>query len=469
MKRQSRYLPTRLLVWGVVAGLAALVSACGGEKQPLLSNTVEIHAEPEVNAAIIVDGTQIGETPLTLTNAAPGLILLQLKKEGYRDKWESVVVPPEGKAEITVPMELILGYLSITTEPPGASVVLSDGTELGTTPILRAGLPLGEYTYEIRLENHETLTHTVMVDRESLFKLAHNLKPRSATLVVFSVPTGASLWLNNQLQEERTPARLSVAPGTYTVTVHSKGYVMSEEVVSVNPNTEKRLELRMNEGNAPPGMLLIPGGEFIMGSDQGSPDERPARKLSLEAFYLDKYEVTNEQYKAVYAAHEFEEGEEDHPVTGVTWLEAVKYAETVGKRLPTEAEWEKAARGTDGREYPWGPLFDKTLCNSLEGSLNKTETVGTYLNGASPYGVMDMAGNVYEWVADWYNPYPGNQVVDKNYGQVYRVLRGGSFKTGAYEVRCLRRTFDRQDLGRNDYGFRCALDVNAASGTTREP
>ena len=195
----------------------------------------------------------------------------------------------------------------------------------------------------------------------------------------------------------------------------------------------------------PAEMILIPAGEFIMGSPEGEGDanEHPQHPVFLNAFYIDKYEVTNALYKQFMSAtghiaplfwDDEEYNHPNQPVVRVTWHDAVAYAEWAGKRLPTEAEWEKAARGTDGRIYPWGNEWDSSKCNSgVSGDgYEYTAPVGSFPAGASPYGVMDMAGNVWEWCADWYDKdYYSSQSSQQNPkgpdSGTYRVLRGGSW------------------------------------------
>ncbi|MDP6359904.1 MAG: SUMF1/EgtB/PvdO family nonheme iron enzyme, partial [Planctomycetota bacterium] len=164
-------------------------------------------------------------------------------------------------------------------------------------------------------------------------------------------------------------------------------------------------------------MILIPYGEFIMGSDDGDQDERPVRKVILDAYYIDRTEVTNAQYKkfieatghrapkASLAVHlpfewqdrSFPSGRANHPVVLVSWEDALAYALWAGKRLPTEAEWEKAARGNEARKYPWGDRWSRRRCNSSESALFTTTPVGNFPEGVSPFGGLDMAGNVWEW------------------------------------------------------------------------
>lgn len=205
-----------------------------------------------------------------------------------------------------------------------------------------------------------------------------------------------------------------------------------------------------------------------MGSEDGDPDEKPRRRVYLDAYYIDKYEVTN----ALYGKFMQATGRSAptlwganfngpaQPVVGVSWDDAEAYCKWAGKRLPTEAEWEKAARGTDGRKYPWGEQWDSSRANSSEAKLNKTAPVGSYPAGASPYGAHDMAGNVWEWVADWYdaNYYqraPGSNPKGPDSGQ-YRVLRGGSWLHVPWLLRSATR-FWYVPTGRSYIiGFRCA-------------
>ena len=229
-------------------------------------------------------------------------------------------------------------------------------------------------------------------------------------------------------------------------------------------------------------MVAIPAGEFWMGSPEDesrSKDERPRHKVFLDSFYLDIFEVTTRQYAQFmsatgYAAPEFWDQvvlsrDKNKPVVGVSWQDANDYCHWADKRLPTEAEWEKAARGTDERKYPWGQEPPSThMANFDQKSTpekiysDRLMPVGSYENWKSPFGVYDMAGNVWEWVADWYDkkyyrnspkknpkgPEPGDE----------KVMRGGSWD----DFPTALRSGDRSRLvpsERNDsVGFRCATD-----------
>jgi len=219
--------------------------------------------------------------------------------------------------------------------------------------------------------------------------------------------------------------------------------------------------------------VTIPAGEFLMGSDKQRDDEAPHDELPQHTVYLPEFRisrmpVTNGQYKMFVDAtghrapeHWAEGMKHDHPVVYVTWDDAQDFCQWAGVRLPTEAEWEKAARGTDGRIYPWGdnPPHD-TLCN-FGYTKNGTTPVGSYLKGASPYGVLDMAGNVWEWTNSLYWGYPYNASDGREASQIRtaRSLRGG------YGVRCAARDYSVAAFRSAPYGFRVV--VRARNGSIR--
>jgi formylglycine-generating enzyme required for sulfatase activity len=219
-------------------------------------------------------------------------------------------------------------------------------------------------------------------------------------------------------------------------------------------------------------MVEIPAGPFILGTDVGNPDEGPAHEFDVPAFQIDKFEVTNADFAAFVEVtgyqtdaeksgakrtwrDDFGAGEDNHPVVRVTWNDAVAYCTWLGKRLPNEAEWEKAARGPEGFTYPWGDEWDPTQANVKESGLRGTTAVGSYLpNG---YGLHDVAGNVWEWTNEWYQPYPGNDEEGQFYGEKFRVVRGGGwFEEAPQVVTYNRNAADPDETANDDLGFRCA-------------
>ena len=227
-------------------------------------------------------------------------------------------------------------------------------------------------------------------------------------------------------------------------------------------------------------MLTIPAGEFLMGSVQGTArtDEWPQRSVYLDAFAIDQVEVTNERYLAFVTTTGHRNppnpygdgalvsvtGIEHLPVVQITWYDAKTYCSWAKKRLPTEAEWEKAARGTDGRLFPWGnePATSRRANFDREWQGEKTlHAVGSLPGGDSPYGVKDMAGNAREWVQDWYDPEYYGHAQDRNpqgpdKKGVVRSIRGGSWHSPVSDITTTARGRGGFALQTHGTGFRCA-------------
>ena len=235
-------------------------------------------------------------------------------------------------------------------------------------------------------------------------------------------------------------------------------------------------------------MVLIPAGEFQMGSNNGERDEKPVHTVYLDAFYIDKHEVTIAEYKRFVEATGHRPLPESavrtsptdqHPVVQVSWHDAMAYAKWAGKRLPTEAEWEKAARGgLIAQDYPWGNAINADSANYNKNTKSgthdeRTTPVGTY--PANGYGLHDMSGNVAEWCLDTYqrkfyadaprdNPIAGAEnvqqvITDTSVNKEKRVVRGGSWSFNAKSVRVANRLAEKPSLLSSDVGFRCVRDA----------
>ena len=244
----------------------------------------------------------------------------------------------------------------------------------------------------------------------------------------------------------------------------SLGASQAVQIVSPAYKTPVQVGTSVNKLTLSNGMefMRVPADKFLMGSNDGEGNEKPQHTVDiLYDYWMARFPVTNELYNA-YAktkgiTHPVDDWQKkkDHPVVRVTWYNTIEYCKWlntlmkvelpsgVALRLPTEAEWEKAARGTDGREYPWGNIFDKNKCNSEAGRIDSTTSVGLYSpQGNSPYGCADMAGNVWEWTHSEYKAYPykvkdGREDEQKS---VVRVSRGGAFINGERLTRCAVRS-----------------------------
>ncbi len=231
-------------------------------------------------------------------------------------------------------------------------------------------------------------------------------------------------------------------------------------------------------------MRYIPPGPFLMGSALGGPAkpiECPQRRLSLAGFFIQRTEVSNAEYARFLAikggappAH-WPSGEctasiAAHPVVQLTWGEAVAYARWRGGDLPSEAQCEKAARGTDGRTYPWGEASDvRVHIHTQPSAINSLPTapVGSHGDDRSPYGVLDMGGNVSEWVSSVYAPYPGAPAASKGYPS-RRTTRGGAYRWPMEDARCAARVgAPQEDYGSPTIGFRIVIEVPTALAALR--
>lgn len=236
-------------------------------------------------------------------------------------------------------------------------------------------------------------------------------------------------------------------------------------------------------------MVRVPAGSFTLGSDDGPADERPAHAVTLVAFEIDRLPVRNSEFARFLKHHgpvapdgrryfdwddrdarigreadgwRAHSGYEDHPVVEVSWLGAQAYCRWLGKRLPTEAEWEKAARGSDGRRYPWGDAAPAPRHGQFARGYNETAAAGTHPDGTSPCGALDMAGNVWQWVSSVYRPYPyrhddGREAAASS--PEVRATRGGGHDSAAQEIRSTERGRNLSRApraGHHNIGFRCA-------------
>jgi len=264
------------------------------------------------------------------------------------------------------------------------------------------------------------------------------------------------------------------------------------ETVTAAGYVEKIKKPSLQEISPDRGMILIPGGKFLMGTDHVKCESNPLHTVFIKPFYIDKYPVTNLQYSDFVLSTGYQSqgnwqdlymtGKEDYPATGVSFEDARQYASWQGKRLPTEAEWEKAAAGKEGKLFPWGNKWDPNKCNNL--LLNRQDLLRTMCNmedgrgtiqagsipeGKSPYGVEDMSGNVSEWCIDWYDKdyykkSPESNPTGPPSGK-FKVNRGGSWRGGSwksdhtYFFECSFRAYNKPNDRIGFYGFRGVKEI----------
>jgi serine/threonine-protein kinase len=295
-----------------------------------------------------------------------------------------------------------------------------------------------------------------------------------STVSVFAVIVGFLMWLFSAVEEPEPPG--TVVPTEETT------IALGKPSEPAGPDFE--MEFPKTLGDIPEDMVLVTSDEFIMGSNSEFSNERPRHSVYLKAFYIDKYEVTNARYKEFVDAtghpvpfvktfwaepfnwrnRTYPPGKGDYPVVLVNWHDADAYAKWAGKRLPMEAEWEKAARGTDARVWPWGKEWDVSKCNIKESFLGSTQPVYLFAEGKSPYGAYNMAGNITEWTADWYSEdYYGRAPKTNPSGPLSgkaKVARGGAWDSNInLYARTAYRHYFQPDTRSASIGFRCVKDV----------
>src|SRR6188768_2232006 len=261
-----------------------------------------------------------------------------------------------------------------------------------------------------------------------------------------------------------------------------------EPVAGTGADVVSTADSATGEEPIPDEMVTIPAGPFVRGTESGGFDERPQRTIRLDAFSIDRYEVTNHHYQqfvlatghrkpglpARYAKSGGRVKGTNQPVVYVSWDDATEYCRWKGKRLPTEAEWEKAMRGTDARLWPWGNQEKPNGANwaRVQDGHEVSARVGSFSTDKSPYGVMDGAGNVMEWVADWYQEAYYKEAPDKDppspeFG-TFRVMRGGGYTTTGGDIRITSRSKMVPDFRDETIGFRCAISGSFTGSGTRE-
>jgi len=306
----------------------------------------------------------------------------------------------------------------------------------------------------------ETVTTVSPLSRRGVGEEAQRVNLRlygiaaSILFVVVAVWAGINAWIQksdenttptmtNQVVTNTITVDASVTAPVNTATVEIQTTTPTEEpTLTITPSPTRGVDSTMISTKDGMILLYVLAGKFTMGSDSGEPDERPTHEVYLDAYWIDRTEVTNKMYSLCVSEGRCKEPDQkgsttrlsyygnpefdDFPVLIVDWNMAKTYCEWADRRLPTEAEWEKAARGENAFVYPWGNYAPNNNLLNYNNAIGDTTEVGKYPMGASPYHVLDMAGNVWEWVNGWYDVYSGGNASDSlDFGKNYRVMRGG--------------------------------------------
>jgi len=365
--------------------------------------------------------------------------------------------------------------LSITTTPSRATVFLNNDS-IGVTPLQFATELVGTIKLRLQKRDYFALDTAVVITKGRDEKFAFTLKPM-ARVSISVTPPDAEVIVDGQIIPSSRLSRLELSKGQHTIAISKTGYVPLVEEFDLNPGSNPARSYNL-KANPPPGMELIPAGSFMMGSDDGDSDEKPVHQVYVDAFYMDKSEVTVAQYQQFISATRRAISEQwaeqlqnpNRPVVYVSWNDAVAYAKWKGKRLPTEAEWEYAARGgytgVGGKskyKFPWGNEESHDQAN-YSGTGGKDQWQDTSPVGSFPpngFGLYDMAGNVWEWCSSLYQPYPykSDDGRENATASGVRVLRGRAWSSNQSSGRCADRYGSGPSFRVDHVGFRCVQDV----------
>lgn len=450
--------------------LFAMVMLLAG---PAGAASLRVRSTP-AGATIYLGTDAGGTTPATLDGLAPGRIAVTIVREGYRAETRVVSLPEQGEATLDVTLELLpaqVGMVAVAA-PPGGRLLLGGNplAELPSPPMAVNGVPAGRQRLTWQHADFFDAIEEVVVPTGGTVSVTFSPLPRPGKLLVVSNPSGAYLRVGGQFLG-KTPATLEVPPGDLSLEISHLDYRRDARDVEIESNREIVVTVDLlvagsGDTMCPTGTGLVPTGVFSM----GHPNYRigPAHEVSLDPYCMDTYEVSWRRWATCVAAGKCPEiaapsglGAPDQPVVGVTWFEASEFCRSQGGRLPTEAEWERAARGPHGANYPWGDQAPSCQRAWFHGcaSTQRTAAVGSFAAGASPEGFHDLAGNVFEWVHDWmeqgyYERSPTANPRGPAAGE-YRVLRGGGFSSEGLALAGWARQAYTPDSRLANLGFRC--------------
>ncbi len=410
-----------------------------------------------------------GETRQTTKKVVAGKHTVQIQLGHGWQMSREILVPKGQEVEVALLAADLTGGVTVFAPGDAQMPLWLDGADLGvTTPATVRGIGVGPHR----------VCATPQAGAAELLEVEFEVTPgqvtvttlapvnRTAAIEVSGEPEGAEVYLDGT-RMGRLPMTVTVDLGAeaekqVSLKVTRSGYFSEKKTFTVARDGKHEWQVTLDvkswqspgreagdEVEGPGGIVMVwvPGGSFMMGSEDGHSDEKPVHRVELSGFWIGKTEVTIGQWRSVMGTkpRRLKDESDDHPMRYVAWWQASRFCNKLGVELPTEAQWEYAARGSDSRRYPWGDTWDeKKCCNEdNEGPGGRTFPVGSFPSGASWCGALDMAGNVYEWCADWYNYYYGSSPARDPAGPPsgsYRVLRGGSWCKNASNCRSAYRS-----------------------------
>ena len=277
-------------------------------------------------------------------------------------------------------------------------------------------------------------------------------------VIVYTIPAGVQVALDGRIVGMTADSGLVIAGmGEHFIELSRVGYETDTSTVFLVSGQVLNREITMQV----PGMVLIAGGDYMMGWEGGAYNEKPAHRVRLRPFYIDQTEVTAQAFKKYRPTYRPSFPGDKKPATNVSWQEAYDYCQSMGKRLPTEAEWERACRGAEGSAYSYGHIYDVERGRTGQKLNDGPVAVTAFASGHE--NVFAMAGNVWEWCADWYGrDYYQHSPTDNPYGPqkgTQRVLRGGAWYSNAQAARCTHRAGNVRKTRAPSFGLRCARNV----------
>ena len=453
---------------------------------------VQISSNP-TGAKIYINGLEKGETNKGLF-LYPGSYQLKILKSGYLDFEEKITVSSDKQNNFTYNLSKNAGTLNISVTPSSATILINKEK----TTQYNIDLTPGKYKIEISESGYYDQSETIEIELGKTITKSYSLEPKVGKLQFSVSPPEANVTLSKNGKVVKSWEGLELLKdlqvGEYELVIKAKGYKTVNIKINIIENqtiiSETSLEktsFELNNKNAnnnrvnnsiPEGMIFVEGGEFLMGSNDGDDNEKPVHKVKVNSFYIGKFEVTEIFWEAIIGPDEsFKPWYADYPKRFVSWDGAQKFIkklnEKTGKkyRLPTEAEWEYAARGgkkSKGFTFAGGNVIDQV--GWYLGNSNGPNKVGKLR--PNELGIYDMSGNVWEWCQDWYNEnYYNESPIDNPQGPEsgeYKVQRGGSYlgpismSNGVYSGNKLKihdRDYDDPGDDDRDYGFRLVLDI----------